>query len=99
MHDRIANLVRRMPWTGAVADGTPESASLSPLLTREWLVTNGLGGYACGTIAGAATRRYHLPLSGHPPLPRGRQVCSITPVFRSFSILKRWRLPRATDSE
>ena len=26
---------------------------------REWLVTNGLGGYACGTIALANTRRYH----------------------------------------
>jgi predicted glycogen debranching enzyme len=29
------------------------------LLDREWLVTNGLGGYATGTIAGACTRRYH----------------------------------------
>ncbi|MHB8574995.1 MAG: glycogen debranching enzyme N-terminal domain-containing protein, partial [Dehalococcoidia bacterium] len=28
-------------------------------LRREWLVTNGLGGYASGTIAGVATRRYH----------------------------------------
>jgi predicted glycogen debranching enzyme len=26
---------------------------------REWLVTNGIGGYACGTIAGLLTRRYH----------------------------------------
>jgi len=25
----------------------------------EWLVTNGLGGYASGTVAGTATRRYH----------------------------------------
>jgi hypothetical protein len=24
----------------------------------EWLVTNGLGGYACGTVALANTRRY-----------------------------------------
>jgi hypothetical protein len=29
------------------------------LLSREWLVTNGLGGYASGTVAGACTRRYH----------------------------------------
>ncbi|MGN6673370.1 MAG: glycogen debranching enzyme N-terminal domain-containing protein, partial [Thermomicrobiales bacterium] len=28
-------------------------------LRREWLVTNGLGGYASGTLAGPATRRYH----------------------------------------
>ena len=26
---------------------------------REWLVTNGLGGFASGTVAGTATRRYH----------------------------------------
>ncbi|HEV7664221.1 MAG TPA: glycogen debranching enzyme N-terminal domain-containing protein, partial [Chloroflexota bacterium] len=28
-------------------------------LRREWLVTNGLGGYASGTISGINTRRYH----------------------------------------
>jgi predicted glycogen debranching enzyme len=28
-------------------------------LRREWLVTNGTGSYACGTIAGANTRCYH----------------------------------------
>jgi len=39
---------------------------------REWLVTNGLGGYASGTIGGALTRRYHglLIASLHPPLGR-----------------------------
>jgi predicted glycogen debranching enzyme len=26
---------------------------------REWLVTNGIGGFASGTVAGSATRRYH----------------------------------------
>lgn len=29
------------------------------MLSREWLETNGLGSYASGTVAGAATRRYH----------------------------------------
>ena len=29
---------------------------------REWLVTNGLGGYASGTIGGVRTRRYHAGL-------------------------------------
>src|SRR5260221_332720 len=28
-------------------------------LNHEWLVTNGLGGYAAGSIAGATTRSYH----------------------------------------
>ena len=35
-----------------------------PLLTHEWLVANGLGGYASGTIAGVASRRYHSLLIG-----------------------------------
>ena len=32
---------------------------LEAAMGREWLVTNGLGGYASGTVAGANTRRYH----------------------------------------
>src|SRR5262249_36561063 len=38
----------------------------------EWLVTNGLGGYACGTVAGAITRRYHGLLVAAMPAPTGR---------------------------
>ncbi len=39
---------------------------------REWLVTNGLGGYASGTVAGANTRRYHglLVAATTPPVQR-----------------------------
>jgi glycogen debranching enzyme len=38
----------------------------------EWLVTNGIGGFACGTVAGANTRRYHgfLCAGFEPPLGR-----------------------------
>ena len=32
---------------------------LSQAERREWLVTNGIGGYACGTVAGLLTRHYH----------------------------------------
>lgn len=41
---------------------------------REWLETNGIGGFASGTIAGANTRRYHSILTAalHPPLGRFR---------------------------
>ena len=42
-----------------------ERRPLDDLLEREWLVTNGLGGYASGTVSGAATR----PASS-PPRPR-----------------------------
>ncbi len=39
---------------------------------REWLVTNGIGGYASGTVAGLLTRRYHglLIAALNPPLGR-----------------------------
>jgi predicted glycogen debranching enzyme len=40
----------------------------------EWLVTNGLGGYASGTVAGVITRRYHGLLVAALPNPLGRIV-------------------------
>ena len=46
--------------------------NLSTAESREWLVTNGIGGYASGTIAGILTRRYHGLLVGalKPPVAR-----------------------------
>ena len=41
---------------------------------REWLVTNGLGGYASGTVAGVLTRRFHGLLIAALPSPMGRVV-------------------------
>jgi predicted glycogen debranching enzyme len=41
-------------------------------LRREWLVTNGIGGYASGTIAGANTRACHGLLVASLPAPLGR---------------------------
>ncbi len=40
--------------------------------SKEWLVTNGIGGYASGTVAGLLTRRYHgiLVAALQPPLGR-----------------------------
>ncbi|HYE52799.1 MAG TPA: amylo-alpha-1,6-glucosidase [Azospirillaceae bacterium] len=40
----------------------------------EWLVANGLGGYASATAAGALTRRYHGLLVAALPAPLGRMV-------------------------
>jgi predicted glycogen debranching enzyme len=42
------------------------------LLTKEWLVTNGLGGYASGTIGATPTRRSHGLLVAALPAPLGR---------------------------
>src|SRR6478609_3880971 len=40
--------------------------------SREWLETNGIGGFASGTISGANTRRYHgvFTPATEPPLGR-----------------------------
>ncbi|HEX4606100.1 MAG TPA: glycogen debranching enzyme N-terminal domain-containing protein, partial [Candidatus Angelobacter sp.] len=43
-------------------------------LGREWLETNGLGGFACGTVAGANTRRYHGLLIAALNPPGGRML-------------------------
>ena len=50
-----------------------EGASDLPV-RREWLVTNGLGGYASGTLAGTITRRYHGLLVAALPNPLGRTM-------------------------
>jgi len=60
-------VVRTKKW-----DRTDRSPEI--LLNREWLVTNGLGGYASGTVSGAITRRYHGLLIAALPAPLGRMV-------------------------
>lgn len=49
-----------------------DPASIHPADEREWLVTNGLGSYAAGSISGANTRRYHghLVAALDPPTSR-----------------------------
>jgi predicted glycogen debranching enzyme len=54
------------PWSAA---GDPRF-----LRDREWLITNGLGGYASGTLLGLATRRYHGLFIPNLPAPRGRTM-------------------------
>ncbi len=63
---RMTDLVIRMPWPGK--DGHASEAGLN----CEWLVTNGLGGYASGTLSGVITRRYHGYLVAALPAPFGR---------------------------
>ena len=58
----------RIPWPGK--DPRHPDAGLD----CEWLVTNGLGGYASGTLSGIITRRYHGYLVAALPAPLGRIV-------------------------
>lgn len=48
---------------------------------REWLVTNGIGGYASGTISGIRTRRYHAGLvaATDPPSVRTLLLGEVVP--------------------
>jgi predicted glycogen debranching enzyme len=52
--------------------------------SREWLVTNGIGGYASGTVAGGMTRRYHglLIAALQPPLGRTQMVARIDEIVQ-----------------
>jgi predicted glycogen debranching enzyme len=52
--------------------------------SREWLVTNGLGGFASGTAAGTSTRRYHglLMASLQPPADRTLLVAGVDETVR-----------------
>jgi len=55
-----------LPW-----DATQDP---SQLRQREWLVTNGLGGYASGTIAGIPSRKYHGLFVPNLSAPKGRHI-------------------------
>ena len=74
-----AELCRRMPWD------RPDAPDWARLVEREWLMTNGLGGYASGTVSGAHTRRYHGYLVGAFPPPIGRVLRGMGVVDRLYS--------------
>ena len=56
----------------AIDFGREVCGDLSVVSKREWLVTNGIGGYASGTLANVLSRRYHglLMAALQPPLGR-----------------------------
>ena len=55
-----------------------EKVNLEEGLTKEWLITNGIGGYSSSTILGANTRKYH-----------GLLIAPLTPPARRFLILSK----------
>lgn len=58
--------------TDDIVFGREICGDLEQSLRREWLVTNGLGGYGAGTLAGCQTRRYHGLLVAAEKVPVGR---------------------------
>ena len=57
---------------------TKENLNLEEGLTKEWIITNGIGGYSASTIIGANTRKYH-----------GLLVAPLTPPARRFVMLSK----------
>jgi len=59
--------------------GREISGDLPAAERREWLCTNGIGGFASGTVAGSLTRRYHglLVAALEPPLGRTLLVAKV----------------------
>ncbi len=53
----------------AISFGPEICNDLAAAEQHEWLITNGVGGFASGTVAGSGTRRYHglLVAALHPP--------------------------------
>ena len=70
--------------SAAIQFGREVCGDLEAAEAREWLVTNGIGGYASGTIAGGMTRRYHglLVAALQPPLGRTHLVASLDEIVR-----------------
>jgi len=92
----VVEPVRQFNWP---IDTHDEEANL----TREWLVSNGLGGYASGTVSGVVTRRYHGMLIAALPAPFGRIVMLSHvaeqlrfPDGRRIEVGGRERVPNAT---
>lgn len=52
----------------------PTAGQLQPYVQREWLLTNGLGSFAMGTIVGCNIRRYHGLLCAATLPPVGRKM-------------------------
>src|SRR5271169_1034872 len=69
-------------FTSPIDFGRDVCANLDAAEQREWLVTNGVGGYASGTVAGVLSRRYHglLVAALKPPLGRTLLVSKIDEV-------------------
>jgi predicted glycogen debranching enzyme len=70
--------VLRIPWVDTSIASIDQLACAadptSPVVASEWLVTNGLGGYASGTVSLIATRRYHGLLVAGLAAPLGRTM-------------------------
>ena len=89
----MATSEKRLAQTGLAQKSRPSAAptvsfgremcnDLAAAEQREWLVTNGIGGFASGTVSGNLTRRYHglLIAALNPPVGRTQLVAKVEEV-------------------
>jgi glycogen debranching enzyme len=70
----MRNLIRSIEDPCPSFDHPSEKRSGERESLREWIITNGLGGYAAGTVCGVPTRRYHGLLIAALAAPHGRMM-------------------------
>jgi len=73
-----------MNFKPTIQFGREICGNLEEAEAREWLVTNGIGGYASGTIAGGMSRKYHglLMAALQPPVGRTQLVAGMDEIVR-----------------
>jgi len=84
------------PSQAEIEFGREVAGDLAAGQSREWLVTNGLGGFASGTVAGSQARRYHglLIAALQPPVGRTFLGSAIDEVVRYAGV----KFPLATHN-
>jgi hypothetical protein len=80
---QLAPITSFVPYERAVEFGRDVCGDLRVAERREWLVSNGIGGFASGTVGGLASRRYHglLIAALKPPLGRTLLVSKNCPTL------------------
>ena len=64
---------------------TKENLNLENGLKKEWIITNGIGGFGSSTVIGANTRKYHGLLIA-PLAPPGRRYLILSKLDESIDI-------------
>src|SRR5436305_4134124 len=82
-HPRQPSDARTSWFMTAISFGRQVTGDLDAGSSREWLVTDGCGGFAMGTVTGLRTRRYHglLVVATEPPLGRMMGLVALDPVL------------------
>ena len=62
-----------------------DDLKIEEALGKEWIITNGIGGYASSTIIGANTRKYHGLLVA-PLIPPARRTLILSKIDESLEL-------------